>query len=156
MTQIKSIMSKNLKTISAGSNLGEAYRVMEEFRIRHLPVLNDLGDVTGILSYKNLLTNTSVLAMPVEYFMSFPIVEIPENTSLKKAVLTLLEQKISSLLVTNAQYEVVGIVTTDDLLWHLASQLKTDADEDENTPFIVSKNAQTIGEIARLLSQVGI
>lgn len=149
-------MSKNLKTISAGSSLQDAYALMEEFRIRHLPVLNDEGEVTGILSYKNILADKSVLAMPIEYFMAFPVVEISENTQLKAAILKILEQKISSLLITNEKREVVGIVTTDDLLWHLASQLKTEADDDENTPYIISKSAQTLGEIARMLSQAGI
>ena len=154
MTQIKSIMSKNLKTISAGASLQDAYTIMEEFRIRHLPVLDESGDITGIISYKNLIAEKSVLLMPVEFFMSFPVVEITEDTSLKRAILILLEKKISSPLITNDELEVVGIVTTDDLLWHLASQLKTE--DDDNAPLMSSKGVQTIGEIARLLSQAGI
>lgn len=156
MTQVKSIMSKNVKSIAAGSSLSDAYSLMKEARIRHLPILNEDGEVSGIISYKNLLTNPSVLAMPVEFFMTFPVVEIHENTPLKNAILKMLEEKISSLLITNDKFEVVGIVTTDDILWQLASQLKPDSDETENTASILTKGAETIGEIARLLSQAGI
>lgn len=155
MTSVKSIMSKNLKTVSAGATLQDAYALMEEFRVRHLPVLNELGEITGIISYKNLLTDKTVLLMPVEYFMSFPVVEVDENTSLRTAILQILEKKISSLLITNDEKEVVGIVTTDDLLWHLASQLNTEEDDD-SLSLMNSKGIQTVGEIARLLSQAGI
>lgn len=155
MTSVKTIMSKNLKTISTGASLQDAYALMEEFRVRHLPVLNETGEITGIISYKNLLTDQTVLLMPVEFFMSFPVVEVSENTSLKRAILKILEKKISSLLITNNEQEVIGIVTTDDLLWHLASQIKNEDDEASES-FINDKNLQTVGEIARLLSQAGI
>lgn len=155
MTSVKILMSKNLKTISTGASLRDAYALMEEFRIRHLPVLNETGEITGIISYKNLLTDQTVLLMPVEFFMSFPVVEISENTSIKSAILKILEKKISSLLITNNEQEVIGIVTTDDLLWHLASQIKHD-DEEISESFMNNKNLQTVGEIARLLSQAGI
>lgn len=154
MTSVKTIMSKNLKTISTGTTLQDAYALMEEFRVRHLPVINESQEIIGIVSYKNLLTDPTVLLMPVEFFMSFPVVEVPENTTLKSAILKILEKKISSLLITNNEQEVVGIVTTDDLLWHLASHIS--ADEEVSDSFISTKNLQTVGEIARLLSQAGI
>lgn len=147
-------MSKNLKTVTVGSTLQEAYSLMEEYRIRHLPILNESEEIVGIISYKNILTNGSALLMPVDFFMSAPVVEISENSSLKSAVLKMLEKKISALIITNNEQEVVGITTTDDLLWHLASHLKDDSDE--KSPLISSKNIETIGEIARLLSQAGI
>lgn len=156
MTSVKTIMSKKLKTISAGSNLQEAYAIMQESRIRHLPVLDEKGDITGILSYKDLIADKSVLLMPVEYFMAFPVEQIPENTSLRSAALKMLEKKMSSLLITNDEEEVVGIVTSDDLLWHLASHLKSDSDE-QPTSILSNIGLQTtVGEIANLLSQAGI
>lgn len=153
MTQIKSIMSKKVKTISGAAKLQEAYALMQELRVRHLPVLNDDGDVFGVISYKNLITNKSTLSMPVELFMSTPVAEVHESTSVKKAIFKMLEQKISSLLITNDDNEVVGIVTTDDLLWELASQLK---DDDDSSSSVFDKGLQTVGEIARMLSQAGI
>lgn len=155
MTAVKTIMSKKLKTISAGATLQDAYAIMQESRIRHLPVLNEIGEITGILTYKDLIADKSVLLMPVEYFMSFPVEQIHENTSLKSASLKMLEKKMSSLLITNDNEEVTGIITTDDLLWHLASHLKTDSDE--ASPSLTRIDLQTtVGEIARLLSQAGI
>ena len=157
MTSVKTIMSKKLKTISAGSSLQDAYALMQESRIRHLPVLNESGEISGILTYKDVLADSTVLLMPVEYFMSFPVEQMPENTSLKRAALKLLEKKMSALLITNDEQEVVGIVTTDDLLWQLASQLTNETDEDESTPILNNVDLQiTVGEIARLLAQVGI
>lgn len=155
MTSVKSIMSKQLKTINAGSTIKEAYDLMEEFRIRHLPVLNEDGEISGVLTYKDVLADKAVLTMPVEYFMSFPVEQVPENSSLKNAALTMLEKKLTALLITNDEQEVVGIVTTDDLLWHLASHLQNEPDE--ASPLLSSLGLQTtVGEIAHLLSQAGI
>lgn len=155
MTSVKTIMSKKLKTISAGSTLQDAYAIMQESRIRHLPVLNEIGEITGILTYKDLIADKSILLMPVEYFMSFPVEQIHESTSLKNAALKMLEKKMSSLLITNDDADVIGIVTTDDLLWHLASHLQTETDE-VPSPLSRIDLQTTVGEIARLLSQAGI
>lgn len=156
VTQVKTIMSKNLKTILSGATLQEAYAMMEEHRIRHLPVVNDEGTILGVLSYKNIITNKSVLIMPVDFFIASRIIEIHQDTPIKTAVFRMLEEKISSLLITNDNQEAVGIVTTDDLLWQLATHLKSEPENETESPFLVSKGAQTIGEIANLLSQVGI
>ena len=155
MTSVKTIMSKKLKTISAGSTLQDAYAIMQESRIRHLPVLNEIGEISGILTYKDLIADKSILLMPVEYFMSFPVEQIHESTSLKSAALKMLEKKMSSLLITDDGEEVIGIVTTDDLLWHLASHLQTETDE-ISSPLSRINLQTTVGEIARLLSQAGI
>lgn len=154
MTSVKSIMTEKLKTISSGAKLEDAYEIMREARIRHLPVLNTAGEISGVLTYKDIVADKLVLKMPVEYFMSFPVEQVSENSSLKSTALIMLEKKISALLITNDQQDVVGIVTTDDLLWHLASHLQT---EDADTAEFGTFNLQTtIGEIAHLLSQAGI
>ena len=154
MTEVKTIMSKNLKTVCKGSTLQDAYTIMEEFRIRHLPVVDFMGEIMGIVTYKDLHADYAVLKMPVEFFMSFPVEQISENSSLRSTALRMLEKKLSSLLIINEDQEVVGIVTTDDLLWHLASHFKNENDE---APFMDKVKLQTtIGEIARMFSQAGI
>ena len=155
MTLVKSIMSKDLKTIKAGASLQEAYDLMQEFRIRHLPVLNTQGDISGVLTYKDVVADKAVLKLPVEYFMSYPVEQVAENASLKHAALTMLEKKLTAVLITNEEQEVVGIVTTDDLLWHLASHLQNESDE--ASPLLSRLGLQTtVGEIANMLSQAGI
>ena len=156
MTLVKSIMSKDLKTIKAGASLQQAFELMQEFRIRHLPVINSKGDISGVLTYKDAVADNAVLKLPVEYFMSYPVEQVAENASLKHAALTMLEKKLTAVLITNEEQEVVGIVTTDDLLWHLASHLQNEPD-DEASPFLSRLGLETtVGEIANMLSQAGI
>jgi CBS domain-containing protein len=66
----------------------------------------------------------------------------------------MLEKKISSLLITNSKEEVVGILTTDDLLYHLATLLKDE--ETSHEPFVNVTKLQTVGEVANELSLMGI
>ena len=66
----------------------------------------------------------------------------------------MIEKKISSVLITDSADEVVGIVTTDDILWHLAHLLSSESNEfswKSKTPDI-----QTIGALANSLSAAGI
>ena len=46
----------------------------------------------------------------------------------------MLDKKISSYLVTGEGHEVIGIITTDDLLVYLADLLKDE--RDEKVPFM--------------------
>lgn len=156
MTSVKSIMSTSLKTIKAGATLQEAHNLMQEFRIRHLPVLNAIGEISGILTYRELLADKSVLKMPVEYFMSFPVESINVDTSLRTTALKMLEKKLSAFLISDDNDQIVGIITTDDLLWHLASHLENDSSAETSPPLSRLGLQTTVGEIARMLSQAGI
>jgi predicted transcriptional regulator len=54
MTQIQSMMAKNLITIPSGSTVASAQDIFREKRIRHLPVVNQEGHITGLLQSQNL------------------------------------------------------------------------------------------------------
>lgn len=86
--------------------------------------------------------------------MSTPVQFVLDETPLRKAIFQILESKISCLLVADSSDEIVGIVTTDDLLWHLSHLL---LDETDPAPALIGfRTKQTIGEIASELSEIGI
>ena len=51
-------MSTNLITIHPGASLAEARTLMQENRIHHLPVLDEKGDLAGLITLSNLLAAT--------------------------------------------------------------------------------------------------
>lgn len=55
-TPVKNIMTKNVLTISSTSTPERALKIMEENKIRHLPVIDDRGNYVGILSIRDLMS----------------------------------------------------------------------------------------------------
>ncbi|MGZ3796808.1 MAG: CBS domain-containing protein [Pseudobdellovibrionaceae bacterium] len=153
ITPVKHIMTKKLITVSMGSSLFEAYALMNANRIRHLPVVDSMEDIVGILSHRDLNVIPDFKNIPVEWMMSSPVEYVDQNTSLRKTIFLMLQKKISCLLIADEEENAIGIVTTDDLLWHLAHLLE---DETEEKPLLSIAEKQTIGEVVNELSLIGI
>ena len=153
-TQIKDIMTKTLIAVPIGSPVALAAELMKEKRIRHLPVVDELDEIVGIISQRdfNLLENLEEI--PVERVMSSPIYSIDQDTPLRSAIFKMLEHKISSLLISDENDDAVGIITTDDLLGYLVYLL--DKSDKDRWPFFSVLDTQTLGEVARQLSLAGI
>jgi CBS domain-containing protein len=54
-TTIDQVMTKNVATIGEEASLEEARRLVISHRIRHLPVVDCKGELTGLLSVRKLL-----------------------------------------------------------------------------------------------------
>ncbi len=151
---VDAITNTNLVAVLATASVDFALSVMKEKRFRHLPVVNERGNIVGIVSQKDLDFCAGLDDVTVLDVMSTPVQTIQEKARLKEAVFKILENKISSLLVINEEQKAVGIITTDDLLWHFGSALK-DEEKAKESLFNFS-NLQLVGEIANRLSLVGI
>lgn len=54
-TNVRDIMNAPLITVNAGMGLSECAAKMKEHRIHHLPVVNDAGDLIGMISATDFL-----------------------------------------------------------------------------------------------------
>jgi CBS domain-containing protein len=118
---LKQNMTKSLVSVRWDCSMQEAARLMQEKNIRHLPVVDQEGNLSGILSDRDVKR-----AMDPHFpgfakgtvagdFMNWPVVSVEQNTPLAKAVKMMWEEKISALLVTRGG-AVVGIITSEDML----------------------------------------
>ena len=57
-TAVREIMTKDVMTISSDATVEEAMRVMTRNRVRHLPVVDREGHVTGVVSIGDLVERT--------------------------------------------------------------------------------------------------
>ena len=153
ITRVKKVMTRKLMTVPVGTSLFDANQLMQEKRIRHLPVIDIMDDVIGVLSHRDLGAFPESKNIRVEMMMSAPVEYVDKNMPLRKAILMMLEKKISCLLIADENEDAVGIVTTDDLLWQLAQIL---ASEEEERPLLTAMDRQTIGQVANTLSNMGI
>ena len=156
ITRTKDVMTRKLVTIPVGTSLADAREMMDENRFRHLPIIDEDGVIVGVLSARDYgqledLDGLSLEDLTVEYFMNAPVEYVNQNMPVRSVVFKMLEKKISSLVVADDNEIAVGIVTTDDLLWHLAHLLKKDDQEAKLLPL-----AETIGGLATTLANSGI
>lgn len=138
--------------ISGQSTVAEARTLMTEKRIRHLPVINDNNDIIAMLTSHDLPNHADISHLPVIFFSKAPVQFITTASPLKKAALVMLEQKISSVLLVDDENNVQGIITTDDLLYHLTTLLPGE----EPQPIDNLNLKLTVGEFFRRLSDIGI
>ena len=151
--QLKNQMSRKLLTIKATATVAEAYHLMTNEWIRHLPVVSeDEQSVIGIVSDRDLLCaktdKVSIKSVMSPHVRSFDV-----STPIKEVVHGMIDNKISCYLITN-NGTVEGIVTSEDLLI-LLSQLLTREEESE---LILQKwIASPVTQNAiNMLSQAGI
>lgn len=127
--RIKGIYSKNLVTIKDSASVAEADEVMSLHDFRHLPVVDAESYLVGILSkndYRGLLRmKIDLKAIQVKELMSFPVKTFSVNAQVKAVAQMFVAQKINSGLVMN-DHEIVGIITSEDLLSQLAKSHELD------------------------------
>lgn len=167
--KIQSLVKTDLVTVHYGESLGNAFALLKTNGIRHLPVVNAVGEIIGILSDRDLLrasvSTTDSEGRPnagmrfiegahVMDYMSTALRTIDLNASVQEAVDLMLREKISSCLVVQGE-QVVGIITYEDLLGMLKDYLNGSAPGLRTT--IAGFIARSpLGSIAQSLANVGI
>jgi acetoin utilization protein AcuB len=140
-------------SISPDTTLQDAYRVMQEKGIRHLPVV-DREKLVGVITDRDLRLATSALALSpfptgsrVSAVMSHSPLTTEASDPLEEAARTMRERKIGCLPVL-ADGRLIGIITGLDLLDALISM--TGADKPSGR--LEVRLPDHPGELARLTS----
>ncbi len=118
---IREVMKSNPITISPDIKLSDAYRILQEKHIRHLPVLED-EKLIGLVTDRDLQFATSKLAKQslelsanIREVMSSPVETTQPSEPIEVAIQRMREFKIGCLPVLD-NFILVGIVTVADLL----------------------------------------
>ena len=125
---IRERMSKPVITIHPNMPLQDALDLMRKEQIRRLPVVDNHGRLSGIVSEGDLLhaspsdaTSLSVYEVnyllskiTVEEVMSKIVITVTEDTPLEEAARIMADNKIGGLPVVRDN-EVVGVITETDL-----------------------------------------
>ena len=126
----RDLMTPDPVTIAPQARIAEAWDLMRELEIRHIPVVAN-GALVGMLSDRDLahLDMTSVLtsatpdvlrqemATPIAKVMHPDVIGVEPETGLGEIVDLLLEHKVGALpVVAWDTYRVLGIVSYVDVL----------------------------------------
>ncbi|MBT4412707.1 MAG: CBS domain-containing protein [Polaribacter sp.] len=134
-TPISEIMTTEVVTLNVADRLETAEKLFKKYKIRHIPVVKDKA-VQGMLSYTDLLRisfadvsddETSIDAFVYDMFsiqqvMAKNLFMVAPNSTIKE-VAELLSKKEFHALPVVEDNELVGIVTTTDLINYLIAQL---------------------------------
>jgi len=138
---VKEIMTKKLITVNLADSVRKAYQIMQDNRIRHLPVVDQCENIVGILSDRDLqramkpkkgvsFSDESTIEFDPKFnaedFMSWPVKTVSQDTTIYEVTRTMLKEKMSAIVVLGEHCRPRGIVTTDDLLRFLLSLLEKD------------------------------
>ncbi|HET9742747.1 MAG TPA: CBS domain-containing protein [Terriglobales bacterium] len=141
--RVRDFMSSTVTSLTVDARLLDAALLIRRTGKRHVPVVSSEGKAVGIISDRDVARLApSVLSplTPEEYnkiFEGTPVtramtkdpITIHPEAPVQQAVNIMNSRKISSVLVTQPDGKLVGIITTTDLLT-LLDQLLTPAKAD--------------------------
>ncbi|PJA09516.1 MAG: IMP dehydrogenase [Flavobacteriales bacterium CG_4_10_14_0_2_um_filter_32_8] len=102
-------------TLSVNANVGDALKLMAEFKIGGIPVVDAKNLLVGIVTNRDLRFQKNMSSPIKDIMTSKNIITTPENTSLETAREILQQYKIEKLPVVNAKNELKGLITYKDI-----------------------------------------
>ncbi|MBN1429982.1 MAG: CBS domain-containing protein [Anaerolineae bacterium] len=124
---VKHRMSPDTITVTPDTTVPDAYRIIKENKIHHLPVVDKKGKLIGIVARADLIhagpspattlsvfeANYLLARMPVKDIMSEPIT-VAEDTPLEDAARLMVEKGIGCLPIMKGD-KLLGVITETDI-----------------------------------------
>ncbi|KKO93141.1 MULTISPECIES: IMP dehydrogenase [Sphingobacterium] len=102
-------------TLLATATVGDAFNIMKEHKIGGIPVVNERGQLVGIVTNRDLRFQKD-MSRPINELMTKEnLVVAPEGTDLVKAEEILQNEKIEKLPVVNEEGILKGLITFKDI-----------------------------------------
>ena len=132
---ISKIMSTNVISLTLNNSLLDAEELFKSYKIRHIPVV-EKKDIIGILSLTDLqrisfvdnfgeeeidIDNAVYEMLGVEQVMVKNPIAIRSDKTIKEVAEILSKNEFHALPVVE-DHELIGIVTTTDLLYYMLAQ----------------------------------
>jgi len=103
-------------TLPINSVVRDAEKIMREFKIGGIPIVDGNGKLLGIITNRDLRFQKD-MSMPIEQIMTKEnLITAPEGITLEKAEVLLQQYKIEKLPIVNKRGKLTGLVTYKDIL----------------------------------------
>ncbi|MFX0162261.1 MAG: CBS domain-containing protein [Candidatus Hodarchaeota archaeon] len=128
--KVQDYMTKNVITVNEKTNLFDCLKLMVESNIRRMPIVNDEGTLTGLITASGILKYLNnpetikglkegnyekVLHKQVNEIMTKTLITVNSEVSVKEAAAKMHDKGIGCLLVMENS-KLAGIITERDLL----------------------------------------
>lgn len=126
MITVEEIMSVGVRTLRPGDTLADAKNLMAEGGIHHVPIVDDAGEVLGLVSHRDVLaasesclkddkTEQESADVAIEKFMTRGVTTVDGRAGLREAALFLQKHQYGCLPVVTAG-KLKGIITDSDFV----------------------------------------
>lgn len=103
-------------TLQINSTVRDAEKIMREYKIGGIPVVDDNNKLLGIITNRDLRFQKD-MSLPIEQIMTKEnLITAPEGITLEKAEVILQKYKIEKLPIVNKKGKLTGLVTYKDIL----------------------------------------
>lgn len=103
-------------TLEGNATLADAHKIMSEFKIGGIPIVNEEGMLVGIITNRDLRFEKN-LSLPIRDMMTKDnLVTAKEGFDLQQAEDILQEYKIEKLPIVNEEKKLIGLITYKDIL----------------------------------------
>ncbi len=103
-------------TLNEGAVLADAHRIMREFRIGGIPVIDHQGKLLGILTNRDLRFQKDLSKPVVDIMTKDNLVTASEGITLAEAENVLQEFKIEKLPIVDKDFRLTGLITYKDII----------------------------------------
>jgi CBS domain-containing protein/rubredoxin len=111
------VMTPDPLTLSPETTVHEAAALLSEHRISGAPVVNETGNIVGIVSEYDLIARTGTMVREV---MTRDVVTVPANATVDRVRAQLVTQRLKRVPVVSADGKLVGLISRADLVRELA------------------------------------
>lgn len=144
-TTLYQLMTRDPITVTPDDDVADAYDLMLRNDVRRLPVVDDDGDLVGIITRSDIQqliprraydgdryeAELSLIGTPVSEVMTWdPVTASPDETVLDAAE-RMLEFQVSGIPIVNGD-ELVGIITESDIFRLFVESWSREADRVES------------------------
>ena len=102
-------------TLNLNGNVGDAHTLMSRYSIGGIPVVDDHGRLTGIVTNRDLRFQTDASTPVSEVMTRLPLITVPVGTTLGQAEKILQTHRIEKLPVVDEAGNLVGLITFKDI-----------------------------------------
>lgn len=125
---VEQIMKTDIVTLPPSATIAEALKLLQEHRIRHIPIINEHKNVIGIVSDRDVRdaspsifdidSNNLELKNEIQTIMSHPVITIHPLDFVEEIARIFYDEEFAALPVIQDN-KLVGIVTEKDMLYTL-------------------------------------
>lgn len=161
MMIVEQIMKKHVYTLSPNDTIATAVKLLEQHKIRHIPIIDEHQTIAGIISNRDIRdANSSIfrnnehiedLEKPISTIMTTDVITGHPLDFVEEISAILYEHNISCLPITKGG-KLVGIVTETDLL-HTLVQLTGANQPGSQIEIKVPNRAGMLSEVATIIGR---
>ena len=148
----KTLVSNEIIPLRTSDTGNEALSIMNEFGIRHLPIVNNKL-LLGLISEDDIL-NFDVEEAVGSYRLSTFRPYVKESDHLYEVIKVLSQQKLTLMPVINADEEYVGLISQEDLI-HYFARIGSFTESGSIVVLEVNRRDYSLVEIARIVESEG-